>query len=240
MNQENGKTDQEDNQSVEPTSKPTENEKDEPTEIKILVNENDEIKIHYCAFCFKKQKNISRHLKKMHGKEVDVAKILIDEVPEAKKREMMMGLKQLGDHIHNQKVLKEGKGDLIVARKPTNPGAVHVKDYGPCQCLKWLMKDQLFDHQNNCLANQTSETKTRKKKSVLKKESTRMVIANQVLNESTSTKLEHHVVDMLTTFRNDEIGNFVSNFKFLENLEHLGDFCAFCIQQTNTLQVVIT
>ena len=79
-------------------------------------------------------------------------------MPRKEKARFLTELKNRGDHANNLKVIEEQKGMLVVARKPHNPNAVKLEDFGPCQCLKWLLKDQLFDHQTFCSANPEKHT----------------------------------------------------------------------------------
>ena len=169
-------------------------------------------KVHFCVFCNKLQKVISRHLKEMHGDEDAIRDL--KTMPRKEQARFLTELKNRGDHVNNLKVIEEQKGMLVVARKPNNPNAVKLEDFGPCQCLKWLLKDQLFDHQTFCPANperNKMKNKTAKKSSrgSLKKQSEKRILARKVLGpleDTEPTKLEEHLVEVLSTLANDEIG----------------------------------
>ena len=169
-------------------------------------------KVHFCLFCGKRQKVISRHLKEMHAEEDAIRDL--ETMPRKEKARFLTELKNRGDHLNNLKVIEEEKGMLIVARKPNNPNAVKLEDYGPCQCLKWLLKDQLFDHQTFCSANPEKnkmKNKTVKKSSrgSLKKQSEKRILARKVLGaigDTDPTNLEEHLVEVLSSLSHDEVG----------------------------------
>ena len=54
-------------------------------------------------------------------------------------------LSNLGNHSHNQKVLKEGSGQFLVTYRPKRD--TKVRDYVPCEnCWAYVLKAELFRH----------------------------------------------------------------------------------------------
>ncbi len=109
-------------------------------------------KCHFCTFCEKmvKGNNIARHLLKWH---TDSPRVY-DVVCLAKRsEERLFKLEMLaneGNFKHNIKVIKEGKGVLVVARRS---GVTSSQKYLPCEdCLKFFLKSSLSVHHNNCKA----------------------------------------------------------------------------------------
>ena len=102
-------------------------------------------KVFYCYYCQKAQKKISRHLKTMHKDEPEVIKMLIAE-EEEEKEVLLCKLRNLGNHVHNCTVLREGKGKLLVGYRPSVKSA--PQDYVPCEhCLGYFSKGTLWKHQ---------------------------------------------------------------------------------------------
>ena len=164
-------------------------------------------KVHFCLFCGKLQKVISRHLKDMHCDEEAVRDL--ENMPRKEKARFLTELKNRGDHVNNLKVIEQQKGMLVVARKPSNPNAVKLEDFGPCKCLKWLLKDQLFDHQDFCWANPDKKANKKSSRGVLKKQSEKRILARKVLGalgDTDPTNLEQHLVEVLSSLAHDEIG----------------------------------
>lgn len=65
------------------------------------------------------------------------------------KENMLMRMRNIGNHLHNIKVLKQGQGTLIVVHRPseqTHPDA--HRDYVPCpDCYGYFRKSLLYRHE---------------------------------------------------------------------------------------------
>ena len=75
------------------------------------------------------RQHINTHMK-VHRKVPEVMQVLQMEKPDFTK------LRKLGDHTHNQTVMKEGVGELILSRRPVDLDEVDVAHYGPCTNCK--------------------------------------------------------------------------------------------------------
>ena len=94
---------------------------------------------HCCFLCKKMVLHLPSHFKSKHHM-----------VPEIKEALMKTGkrrfdeLRVKGDHMNNEQVLKEGKGELIISRRPKE---FRVTDFGPCSiCFEWMKIDYLHKH----------------------------------------------------------------------------------------------
>ena len=58
-----------------------------------------------------------------------------------------------GDNIHNIKVIKQKKGELLIYRR-SKDSKFHASDFGPCpSCCMWLQLNvSITKHQNTCVA----------------------------------------------------------------------------------------
>ena len=100
---------------------------------------------HACFYCSKLFMHILPHLRKKH-------KI---------KKPAENNLRALGDDKHNNIVLEEKKGELLLSRRPKKD--FKASDYGPCpHCKEWLLKTVIPRHQVKCKIKKT-ETKLTKK-----------------------------------------------------------------------------
>lgn len=53
-------------------------------------------------------------------------------------------LRAKGDNMHNELVLKEGKGELIISRRPVE---FQVIDFAPCSiCYEWMNMKYIDNH----------------------------------------------------------------------------------------------
>jgi hypothetical protein len=62
-------------------------------------------------------------------------------------------LKNLGNNRHNAEVIWKGKGELIVARAPSDDSEWDSRAYAPCDlCFGWFKEDELYRHICPCKA----------------------------------------------------------------------------------------
>ena len=60
-------------------------------------------------------------------------------------------MRNVGNHLHNSKVLKSGAGELAVAYRPRENQALAADDYGPCQnCYAHYPRKDLCGHNKHC------------------------------------------------------------------------------------------
>ena len=69
-------------------------------------------KKHFCFYCDEPQAKLPRHLRSCHKEEREVVDIT-SETDRSARNNLL--LKNVGNHRHNCKVLREGEGVLIVA-----------------------------------------------------------------------------------------------------------------------------
>ena len=102
-----------------------------------------------CYFCGKLYRHrIAKHLVLCHTNEPKV--IAACRSTELKKRLALDALKHLGNFRHNSKVLTEGKGEIIVVRRPKHNDVI-AKDYVPCaHCFGFFRKNELWRHSRSC------------------------------------------------------------------------------------------
>ena len=111
-----------------------------------------------CFVCGKLLRyRIQDHLKKKHF-EVKSVKKAFGKVGRQRKKALEK-LKNKGNFIHNIKVLSNGHGELIVARRPNKTTAAN--EFFPCShCLGFFKKDDLWRHVGKCPHNRShSESK---------------------------------------------------------------------------------
>ena len=62
---------------------------------------------------------------------------------------MICKIRNLGNHLQNSKVIKEGKGNLMVVYRPSSESS--WEDYLPCDmCLGYYSKNDLWKHRKRC------------------------------------------------------------------------------------------
>lgn len=121
---------------------------EEKEKINVLLNSNTDCirrydKKPYCFYCGIPQSKIVRHWFAKHKTENAVIQISVAEKHERVK--LILRLRNIGNHLHNCEVLKEGKGELLVSyrkRKNSSPD-----DYLPCEsCFAYLHRNELYRH----------------------------------------------------------------------------------------------
>jgi len=97
----------------------------------------------YCYFCGKCPANLHYHWRSMHANRKEVIKLTSSETMTARYH-CFKKLQNLGNHRHNQKVLRDRRGIFVVYCY--KPGA-KPEDYSPCAgCLHYVMKTELLQH----------------------------------------------------------------------------------------------
>ncbi|VDI46116.1 Hypothetical predicted protein [Mytilus galloprovincialis] len=100
---------------------------------------------HSCLFCGGMRQHISSHMY-VHKNIPKVKEIL------AKEKKDFSKLRKQGDNKHNKKVVEEGKGELILSRRPESNAVVFdSSQYGPCiNCYEWLLFKNMKRHLEAC------------------------------------------------------------------------------------------
>ena len=94
-------------------------------------------KRHYCVYCKKPQSKMARHLQRKHINEKEVALAMCHSPKSKQRRQMLEDLRRKGNYYHNIEVLKEGKGEIITYRQPTEH--VGPDEYLPCDMF-WVLQ----------------------------------------------------------------------------------------------------
>ena len=124
--------------------------------------------VHACKYCFDSKKdyirtNISKHLKNKHRTEIEVKDILKESKKHGPRNKLVRSmwdlLRNKGDHNNNVKIMKRGKGEVILGRRYT--GELDMSEYGPCPgCFVWIKINgkSLYRHQETCSARVVNKT----------------------------------------------------------------------------------
>lgn len=106
-------------------------------------------KAHYCVYCEKMNLKMSRHLQKKHMDERDVSHAFSFPLGSNDRKKLLESLRNKGDWRHNQKVLKEGKGEIVTWKRLSSNSS--VSDYLPCpHCFAMFRKGDLWRHNKTC------------------------------------------------------------------------------------------
>jgi len=113
-----------------------------------------------CYFCGKFQSNLAHHFKVTHANEKEIIE-LASLKTELAQTHSFKKLRNLGNHRHNQKVLRDGRGTLVVFRPKRGAKA---EDYSPCKgCWHYVLKTELLRHASTCpLSVQKSGTRNKR------------------------------------------------------------------------------
>jgi hypothetical protein len=100
----------------------------------------------HCMYCEMEFGRIGKHFQNAHSYENDVMHLLSLQSPLQKKLKLFE-MQSMGNHKHNLKVLREGKGYLHVRRCPSDLQSTNYKDFLPCHlCFARYSKSRLYRH----------------------------------------------------------------------------------------------
>ena len=113
---------------------------------------------HACVFCKALKTHIQDHMLRKH-KDTRQVRAILQCTSEKEKDKLKDLLRAEGDHEHNIRVTTDGKGELLLFRRPTEE--FDHKDYGPCLvCKEWMLKKSIKKHQKSCKGDNSNCVKT--------------------------------------------------------------------------------
>lgn len=139
------------------TSCPSENDVTTTENITVMTTNNEGgrkyDKQYFCLYCSKPQYKLPRHLETHHKEEKEVA-VYLAETDKGLREQMLLKIRNLGNHRHNTSVIRSKRGELVVAYRPpsntTSP--VEWRDYVPCEhCYAYFLSWDLWKHVRKCV-----------------------------------------------------------------------------------------
>ena len=173
-------------------------------------------KRQYCLYCEQSFSKISSHLLNCHMMEEEVKKLFetkgeIGDTDMEKKRkekerkDRFELLRNKGNFIHNERVLREGVGELILVRRPTKN--FDVSEYGPCSyCLGYFKKSDLGKHQTNHCHFRHGKSKPRY-----------AILQSEILMGQHS-EASKHLREVYATMKNDQIKHVATSDSLIVGL----------------------
>lgn len=156
-------------------------------------------KVDYCIFCEESKSKLSQHIQTQHKNESEV----IDWIQTKDNKLRIQKLKKMrniGNHRHNCKVLREGKGELIVTYRPSPSGyPAKPSDYGPCpNCYAYLVKREMWKHRCPEKVPQTQRRKV-------------IQSSNLLLPATVSTDMSQHLQRVLSSMKSDSVARCIKS-----------------------------
>ena len=165
-----------------------------------------------CFYCEKPQSKLPRHLRSAHPDESAV-RDWMDEKDAKVERAKLSKLRNLGNHLHNCKVLEDGHGQLLVKYRPTE--SMDPKEFVPCpSCYGYFSKKFLWKHSCPLEA---------KIPSLAKKTRGQRVRGGKLLLPN-PCKLSTEIEELLSKLNNDEVARVIKSDDLILKLakkEHL-------------------
>ncbi|KAI3372561.1 hypothetical protein L3Q82_023040, partial [Scortum barcoo] len=114
---------------------------------------------NYCLFCFKPVSKMARHLERIHSDKAEVAAAFQYPKNSRERQKIWNRLTNEGNFAHNKDVLKTGKGQLAVRKRPRQ--TLKAQDFLHClYCRGLFVKKALFRHMRLCPEKVKNENET--------------------------------------------------------------------------------
>lgn len=98
-----------------------------------------------CLFCGNWRSKLPDHLKAKHDEEEEVIRYMEEKDP-SEQEKIYIKIRNLGNHLHNVRVLRKREGHLIVKYRPSGESA-NADLYGPCPfCYGYYIRRELWRH----------------------------------------------------------------------------------------------
>lgn len=153
----------------------------------------------FCFVCGKGQSKIERHFKVLGNENTEIARALSFPAHSKKKKELLQALRNKGNFMHNNDVLKKGTGVLKVKRCSIKQDS---KTYEYCvYCHGMFVRKELWRHMKRCSAKRENHENHHGRKRVLG--------LAAVAKPAFSGTVSDGVLKLLGSLRDDEIASVV-------------------------------
>ncbi|XP_033758006.1 uncharacterized protein LOC117340354 [Pecten maximus] len=136
-------------------------------------------------------------------------------------------LRLKGDHTHNINVIKEGKGELILSRRPKK--SFKSSDFGPCPfCREWILLSNIGIHVKKCKKKENNEHEQRDSSASDRKEQSSgtgvlKLRAIQNLSDNISGRIKSHpssklIKDVFAIMTRDEVSEIAKSDELIVSL----------------------
>lgn len=110
-----------------------------------------------CFVCNNDFSALPKHLEARHADNDDVKELMSLPKGSKMRKDLLQKLSRSGNYVHNIKVLKEKKGELLPVRRPAVGKAVSYRQYTPClYCKGFFLAVDLWRHAKIC-SNQEND-----------------------------------------------------------------------------------
>ena len=176
----------------------------------VEVVEGDYNKKQYCYFCGKRFSKLPRHLETAHEDKEEVKALMqleVKHVATKERRKAIKKLTNLGNHRNNIGAVKSGKGDLVVAKRPSKDAQKTYRDFYPCPfCVGWYCKEELWRHARERCEFRDDSVKNLRPGTILK-EGRALVIGDRFEHPLLAKLLSHlRAGEVATIIQEDELG----------------------------------
>ncbi|XP_051806867.1 uncharacterized protein si:dkey-13n15.2 isoform X2 [Acanthochromis polyacanthus] len=194
-------------------------------------------KKNYCLFCAKPVGKMSRHLETLHSDRAEVAAIFQYPKHSRERRKILNKLVNQGNFEHNKIVLKTGKGQLVVRKRPSR--TAQAQDYLHClYCQGLLAKKNMFKHMQKCPEKEKNDTDTdyRKKRIASRcmlqtvncadlgiNDTLKNIIGDMLNDEVTKAVIDDRIILQYAEQMFDQYGRDEKKYHYIrQNLRHVG------------------
>jgi len=106
-------------------------------------------KKYHCLYCGLEVAQLPRHLYSIHSDEHEVVELMA-ATDHGKRNQLLMKIRNMGNHKHNLTVLREGSGKITVVYRPNCDGG-NSSAYVPCpHCYGYYGRREMWKHVRRC------------------------------------------------------------------------------------------
>ncbi|KAM4575948.1 uncharacterized protein PAE49_006258 isoform 2-T3 [Odontesthes bonariensis] len=187
---------------------------------------------NYCLFCTKPMSKMARHLERVHSDRPEVAIAFQYPIFSKERHRIWTKLTNEGNFAHNKTVLKTGKGQLAVRKRPKK--TLKAVDYIHCiYCLGLYGKKAMYRHLSKCPNRVKKEGESRGKTRIISRcvlltvdlgvsESVKNILCEMIYDDVTRTVMDNRIILQFAEQMFNEYGKDVKKHGYIrQNLRQI-------------------
>ena len=140
------------------TEEPDSDDSTHEDALHILNIDSKNSKKNFCKFCKKAVIKMSRHLRSVHSREVELIELKTLPIKSDRRREILEIIRREGNYLHNKDSIDRDGGSIMPQMRPPNYKKSEANSFLACvYCKGFFGRKFLYKHHQRCFMNKTND-----------------------------------------------------------------------------------